>query len=102
MLVTNQQVTLQKLRAKPVAVLAVLLLAALQLTNATHQFDHTANDLSEACSICVQLDRLDDVSVTDTDLAADTTPYTGHLSLALSFLPNARPLSAQPRAPPFS
>ena len=40
--------------------LALVALAWVQLSSASHQFDHAAGDLADSCHVCVQLDRLDD------------------------------------------
>ena len=48
---------------------ALVALAWLQVSLASHQFDHAAGDFAESCHACVQLDRLDDV-VADTHVAA--------------------------------
>jgi hypothetical protein len=42
------------------ALSALLGLALLQLSLASHQFQHQGNDLLEVCGICMQLDRMDD------------------------------------------
>ena len=40
--------------------LALLPVAWLQVSSASHQFDHVAGDIADSCHVCVQLDRLDD------------------------------------------
>ena len=39
--------------------LALFAIGWLQLSSAAHQFDHVAQQLNEACQICIQLDRAD-------------------------------------------
>lgn len=48
-------------RPKSARALCLLLfaLAWVQLSYASHQFEHVAGDLSGACVVCVQLERLD-------------------------------------------
>ncbi|MDG2376085.1 MAG: hypothetical protein P8M18_07015 [Woeseiaceae bacterium] len=40
--------------------LSMLMLAWLQLTMASHQFDHVADYFSDSCHVCAQLDRVDE------------------------------------------
>ena len=94
--------TLQTLRAKPIVVFAVLLLAALQITTTTHQFDHTANDIGDICSFCLQLDRLDDISSANHAQADGQATFSGDAELPLSRTNVSRPVFSQPRAPPLS
>ena len=49
-------------RLRAAACLTMLSLALLQLSLASHQFDHPAGDLAEFCEICVKLERLDDAT----------------------------------------
>ncbi|MGI9272382.1 MAG: hypothetical protein ACR2QT_11445 [Woeseiaceae bacterium] len=94
--------TLQAFCKKPMVVFAVLLLAGLQLSNATHQFDHSATDLADACSYCVQLDRLDDVNSVDYTLASLPSVSANVLDAALPRPVVRTFISSQPRAPPLS
>lgn len=93
---------LQTLRANAVVVFAALLLASLQLTAATHQFDHTENDIGDICSFCLQLDRLDDISATNHAEADGQTAFQGYAAHPLSHTEVRRPVFSQPRAPPLS
>jgi hypothetical protein len=43
--------------------LGLLSIAWLQLAFAVHQFDHVADYVGDTCEVCVQLDRIDDVTV---------------------------------------
>ena len=47
--------------------LALLSLAWLQVSFATHQFDHVATFSADTCHVCVQLDRIDDVAADQPD-----------------------------------
>jgi hypothetical protein len=47
--------------------LALLSLAWLQVSFATHQFDHVAAFSADSCHVCVQLDRVDDVVADQSD-----------------------------------
>jgi hypothetical protein len=50
---------------------AVLIaLAWLQLSWAGHQFEHVAGDLSDVCTVCSQLERLDHAIAEDDGIAA--------------------------------
>lgn len=49
------------------ALLVLMALVAMQVSYASHQFEHIADDVSTVCPVCVQLDRLDD-AVTHTPL----------------------------------
>lgn len=92
----------QTLRAKPAVVFAVMLLAALQFTTATHQFDHSANDLGDVCSFCLQLDRLDDISSADSVAVSLASAGTGQIELTRPHVVVRRTAFSQPRAPPLS
>ena len=50
-------------RLRKASWLALVSLAWLQLTLASHQFDHVAEYFDDSCHVCVQLDRVDDVAV---------------------------------------
>lgn len=90
------------MRPKPSVVLAVLLLAVLQLTTATHQFDHTANELGEVCAVCLQLERLDDIDAADSIESAFVGPESTATELTPILTVVSRHYSSQPRAPPLS
>lgn len=47
--------------------LALIPVAWLQLSLAGHQFDHVAPFSTDTCHVCVQLDRIDDVSADQPD-----------------------------------
>jgi hypothetical protein len=102
MLADQETRTPQTLRAKPVVVLALLLLVVLQFTSAAHQFDHTANDLGDVCSFCLQLDRLDDISTADNTDIAVSHARSGDFEFTLPLTDVKRQIFSQPRAPPLS
>ena len=102
MLVAQEIRRTQALRAKPVVVFALLLLAALQLTSATHQFDHTASELGDVCSFCLQLDRLDDINAVESTEVAVSSGCTGDLEFTSRYTHVKRQIFSQPRAPPLS
>ena len=52
--------------------LPLLTVAWLQLTLASHHFDHVAEYFSDSCHVCVQLDRIDDTSVDNSGLETAT------------------------------
>jgi len=102
MLAALKSLNPQTLRARPSVVFAVLLLAALQFTTATHQFDHTASELGDVCSVCLQLDRLDDVDTADTLATVPLSPDSSVVESGAKVAVVDRHVFAQPRAPPLS
>jgi len=102
MTAAKEKVRSQTVRPKATVVFAVLLLAALQLTTATHRFDHTVNDLSEVCSFCLNLDRLDDVVTADNLGLVVPSVDSDYAASTLPTLNVRRPVHSQPRAPPLS
>ena len=102
MLVAQEIRRTQALRAKPVVVFAMLLLAALQLTSATHQFDHTASELGDVCSFCLQLDRLDDISAAESAEVVVSSAHSAALEFTSLHTHVKRQIFSQPRAPPLS
>jgi len=98
----RQQRTSQTLRKKAVVVFAVLLLVALQFTNATHQFAHTANDLGDVCAFCLQLDRLDDSDTAGSATAVLRNANSDYDEFTPSLMLVSRRIFSQPRAPPLS
>lgn len=102
MTAAKEKVRSQTVRPKATVVFAVLLLAALQLTTATHRFDHTVNDLGEVCSFCLNLDRLDDLVTADTAGFMVPSATSDYAELTLSFIAVTRQTYSQPRAPPLS
>ena len=67
-----------KRRLKAGSWLALLSLALLQFSLASHQFDHPAGDLAESCDICVQLERFDDVLTDHASPTVETPGPVGH------------------------
>ena len=82
--------------------LALVSLAWLQLTLASHQFDHVAEYFADTCHVCAQLDRTDDL-VVDTQFvpAPDQARRSEPAPIVRAeFKPDsARPF--HPRAPPL-
>ena len=91
----------RRLRAS--AWLTLLSLALVQLSLASHRFDHAATDLVDNCDVCVQLERLDDAASghipPDVAIAAayESVPHSVD---SVSELP--RVYAYRPRAPPIS
>ena len=102
MLSADKTRTSQTLRTKPIVVFALLLLAALQLTNATHQFDHAASELGDVCSFCLQLDRLDDTSAAENAAVAPSNVAFAYDEFTQPLIVVSRLVFSQPRAPPLS
>ncbi len=102
MLLADKTRTTQASRTKPIVVFALLLLAALQLTTATHQFDHAASELGDVCSFCLQLDRLDDISTAENATAAPSNVAFAYDEFTQPLIVVSRLVFSQPRAPPLS
>ncbi len=58
----DRDILFARKRLRASAWLTLLSLALVQLSLASHQFDHHATDLVESCEVCVQLERLDDAA----------------------------------------
>tara|TARA_R110002049_G_scaffold65710_4_gene172274 strand:- start:11306 stop:11620 length:315 start_codon:yes stop_codon:yes gene_type:complete len=83
---------------------ALLVLAFLQVSIASHQFEHVAEDAYKYCRVCAQHDRLDD-DILDSDTSqVQLLPAKGAASEAAPVLAfsgdNATPYHS--RAPPVS
>lgn len=99
----NKNNNMLNLTGRPIAVwVGLLSIAWLQLAFAVHQFDHVADYVGETCQVCVQLDRVDDVTVDHALPAADI-----HATIAVA-IPSSDGLATHgivrgfnPRAPPF-
>ena len=81
--------------------LAVLALAWLQLSTASHQFDHVADYVSETCHVCVHLDRVDDVTIDHSQApAVAVLPGQSPAGSDNNAIPKAVQTAFNPRAPP--
>ena len=90
-------------RLRAAAWLTLLSLALVQLSLATHQFDHAATDLADHCEVCVQLDRLDDSATGDPLCAISVAASYGDLALAADRVSETfRYGPYHPRDPPIS
>lgn len=82
------------------SLLALVSLAWMQLALAGHQFEHSAT-YAESCDVCVQLDRLDDVSGGDVPVvdfpAAPSGAFFDEFSL---WIESPAAIGFNPRAPP--
>lgn len=69
-------------RPKSARALCLLLfaLAWVQLSYANHQFEHVAGDLSGACVVCVQLERLDSTAFHE----ATEIPFTAAVPVVVA------------------
>jgi hypothetical protein len=102
MLAAKEKNRSQTTRTKATVVFAVLLLAALQLTTATHRFDHAAGDLGEVCAFCLALDRLDDAVVADDPGLVVPSLDSDYIEDTLPSPDVIREVFSQARAPPLS
>ena len=88
-------------RLRKASWLALVSLAWLQLTLASHQFDHVAEYFDDSCHVCVQLDRTDDIAV---DHVAPVATSIGHTDSAIhpeaGLVSSAFERGFQSRAPP--
>lgn len=81
--------------------LPLLALAWLQLTLASHQFDHVAEYYAESCHVCVQLDRVDETTIDQTRLQDVAPMPSAQPAATLRPAVSSAPQSAfHPRAPP--
>ena len=99
----DRDILFARKRVRASAWLTLLSLALVQLSLASHQFDHAATELVDHCEVCVQLERLDDAA-------------SGHVLPSLAVLPapelelpapdsNTAAVEAyayRPRAPPLT
>ena len=58
----DRDILFARKRVRASAWLTLLSLALVQLSLASHQFDHAATELVDHCEVCVQLERLDDAA----------------------------------------
>jgi len=89
-------------RPSPGVALAVLLLAVLQLSSATHQFDHQLNELNDVCAVCLELERLDDASTAASVEIVFSAPQFTVPEFTPTFTVVRKYSISQPRAPPLS
>ena len=81
--------------------LALLPVAWLQLSLASHQFDHVAGDSADYCHVCVQLDRLDDAVAEQPAAAMGQAPvYAERLSKPFSVVDRRIRSGLDARGPP--
>ena len=82
--------------------LALLSLAWLQLTLASHQFNHVAAYFADSCHVCVQLDRIDD-AVAEQPASVDGAPENADAPRQVARHLTARPVVRHfhSRAPPL-
>ena len=72
----------QTLRPRIVATAGLLALALMQVSIASHQFEHLAGDITDVCLACAQFERLDDVVV---ESASDPLPAVSHAAPRAEF-----------------
>ena len=86
----DRDILFARKRLRASAWLTLLSLALVQLSLASHQFDHAATDLVDHCEVCVQLERLDDAASGHVVPATlEVTPRDGEVnSLAVSVFAN--------------
>jgi hypothetical protein len=99
----DRDILFARKRLRASAWLTLLSLALVQLSLASHQFDHHAADLVEKCEICVQLERLDDAASGHMapDIAIPVASEVQHLAAAHAANPT-RLEAYRPRDPPIS
>jgi hypothetical protein len=90
-------------RLRKASWLALLSLAWLQLSLASHQFDHVVTYLADTCHVCVQLDRADDVAADQPMAVAvpfGAPVYAERLTVNVADAADVRQFD--PRAPPVT
>ena len=88
-------------RLQQVTWLALVSLAWLQLTLASHQFDHVGTYFDDSCHLCVQLERVGDVAVDAPETATVTAARFAEPTPPLSSLVGrAAERGFDARAPP--
>ena len=99
----DRNILFARKRLRASAWLSLLSVALVQLSLASHQFDHAATELVDSCEICVQLERLDDAAsghmVPD---ATVTAAYEFSSNVAAGVAVPARHEAYRPRDPPIS
>lgn len=83
---------------------ALLVLAFLQVSIASHQFEHVADDAYKFCRVCAQHDRLDD-DVLDSEIGAALLLHAGaapHVELPAQVYSDNTYAPYRSRAPPVS
>jgi hypothetical protein len=61
-------------RSRLFATVGLAALVFLQVSIASHQFEHVADDSTQYCRVCVQQDRLDDAVPVTTSVEVDPRP----------------------------
>ena len=91
-------------RARAIAYTAhagLVAIALLQISFASHQFEHIADDFSNVCRVCVQHERLDDIAAVAAAAEVRATPFAAPpTDFATVSLP-ATSSTYRSRAPPL-
>ena len=99
----DRDILFARKRLRASAWLTLMSRALVQLSLASHQFDHAATDLADHCEVCVQLERLDDAAsgaaLPTVALVPARDPNTRAAVIAVN---PSRPGAFDPRAPPVS
>lgn len=89
------------MRLRKASWFALLSLAWLQVSLASHQFDHVAVYSTDTCHVCVQLDRIDDVAADHPDSLSDRFDrYAEPRQSTAAFVDPAFVRHFESRAPP--
>ena len=72
-----QQLVLLRSRSRLFAAIGLVSLVLLQVSLASHQFEHVLEDSTQYCRVCVQHDRLDDgpLAADSAQLELPPTPF---------------------------
>ena len=99
----DRDMPLARKRLRASAWLTLLSLALVQLSLASHQFDHAATDLTDHCEVCVKLERLDDAAPGNALPTVALVPARGPSICAAVIAVNPSRVGAfDPRGPPLS
>ncbi|MDH5617493.1 MAG: hypothetical protein OEZ11_02535 [Gammaproteobacteria bacterium] len=95
MLETSSAICNRKFRRRAPALLGILALALMQVSIASHQFEHTADHGFSVCQVCATYNQLDNA------LIPDALPGTFPIGLHVAASTTARPFEAAPTSAPY-
>jgi hypothetical protein len=99
----DRNILFARKRLRASAWLSLLSVALVQLSLASHQFDHAATELVDSCETCVQLERLDDAATGDAASDVLIAVAYGVEAHPANDVATPSPIEAyRPRDPPIS
>ena len=94
--------TIREMRGPAFAFVGLFALALLQISSASHHFEHVADDFSKVCRICVQYKRLDDVAPVTPASVEIVAEFAAPTIVAAEELTPRVASDHRPRGPPLS